>query len=199
MDIHTFIANYQEAFGQHAELPIAFWYSDRMGASTEKVTGCLFKCMKQVRDGKIVSLSNETITCGGGKFYTGFTEMPERVPGFVSLKEKYKKTPEMVVDFVNELQISRTDKAYLHFARIDKIPSFDEVEGLLFLPTPDILSGLATWTFFDNNASDAVAAHSAPAVAPSLPKPSLKTGNKGNVLSWDSSTPPSAHTSKRTY
>ncbi len=64
----------------------------------------------------------------------------------------------MVVDFVNELQISRTDKTYLHFARIDKIPSFDEVEGLLFLPTPDILSGLATWTFFDNNASDAVAA-----------------------------------------
>lgn len=174
MNIHTFIANYQEAFGQHAELPIAFWYSDRMGASTEKVTGCLFKCMKQVRDGKTVSLSNETITCGGGKFYTGFTEMPERVPGFVSLKEKYKKTPEMVVDFVNELQIPRTDKAYLHFARIDKIPSFDEVEGLLFLPTPDILSGLATWTFFDNNASDAVAAHSAPAVAPSLPKPSLK-------------------------
>ena len=158
MDIHTFIANYQEAFGQHAELPIAFWYSDRMEASTEKVTGCLFKCMKQVRDGKTVSLSNETITCGGGKFYTGFTEMPERVPGFVSLKEKYKKTPEMVVDFVNELQIPKADKAYLHFARIDKIPSFDEVEGVLFLPTPDILSGLATWTFFDNNASDAVAA-----------------------------------------
>ena len=158
MDIHTFIANYQEAFGQHAELPIAFWYSDRMEASTEKVTGCLFKCMKQVRDGKTVSLSNETITCGGGKFYTGFTEMPERVPGFVSLKEKYKKTPEMVVDFVNELQIPKADKAYLHFARIDKIPSFDEVEGVLFLPTPDILSGLVTWTFFDNNALDAVAA-----------------------------------------
>ncbi len=114
--------------------------------------------MKQVRDGKTVSLSNETITCGGGKFYTGFTEMPERVPGFVSLKEKYKKTPEMVVDFVNELQIPKADKAYLHFARIDKIPSFDEVEGVLFLPTPDILSGLVTWTFFDNNALDAVAA-----------------------------------------
>ena len=76
-DIHTFIANYQEAFGQRAELPIAFWYSDRMEASTEKVTGCLFKCMKQVRDGRTVSLSNETIACGGGKFYTGFTEMPE--------------------------------------------------------------------------------------------------------------------------
>lgn len=156
MEIHTFIANYREAFGNQAELPIAFWYSDQLEAPTEKVTGCLFKCMRQVRGGKLVSLNHETITCGGGKFYTGFAEMPERVPGFVSLKEKYKKTPEMVVDFVNELQIPRTDKAYLHFARIDKIASFDEVEGLLFLSTPDMLSGLATWAFFDNNASDAV-------------------------------------------
>ena len=199
MNIHTFIANYQEAFDQHAELPIAFWYSDRMEASTEKVTGCLFKCMKQVRDGKTVSLSNETITCGGGKFYTGFTEMPERVPGFVSLKEKYKKTPEMVVDFVNELQIPKADKAYLHFARIDKIPSFDEVEGVLFLPTPDILSGLVHGPSSTTMHWMPWQPHSVPAVAPSLPKPSLKTGNKGNALSWDSSTPPSAHTSKRTY
>ena len=74
MNIHTFIANYQEAFGQHAELPIAFWYSDRMGASTEKVTGCLFKCMKQVRDGKTVSLSNETITISGVFLYFSFKE-----------------------------------------------------------------------------------------------------------------------------
>ncbi len=30
--------------------------------------------------------------------------------------------------------------------------SFEKVEvGLLFLATPDILSGLITWTFFDNN------------------------------------------------
>ena len=166
MDIHTFIANYQEAFGQHAELPIAFWYSDRMGASTEKVTGCLFKCMKQVRDGKIVSLSNETITCGGGKFYTGFTEMPERVPGFVSLKEKYKKTPEM-------------DSCSC------QLPTF----------YPDWRHGPSSTTMHRMPWQP----HSAPAVAPSLPKPSLKTGNKGNALSWDSSTPPSAHTSKRTY
>ena len=81
MDIHTFIANYQEAFGQHAELPIAFWYSDRMGASTEKVTGCLFKCMKQVRDGKIVSLSNKTITCGGGKSIPDLLKCPSASRG----------------------------------------------------------------------------------------------------------------------
>lgn len=157
MDIATFITNYQEAFGKYAELPIAFWYSDQMEAPTEKVNGCLFKCMKRVRDGEAVSLSTETITCGGGKFYTGFSDMPERVPGFVSLKEKYKKTPEMVLDFIKEVQVPKTDKAYLNFVRIDRISSFDKVEGILFLASPDMLSGLATWAYFDNNAPDSVA------------------------------------------
>ena len=156
MNIHTFISNYQEAFGMQAELPIAFWYSNEAAAPTEKINGCLFKCMRQVRDGKVISLSNETITCGGGKFYTGFSDMPERVPGFVSLKEKYKKTPEMVLDFIQEIQVPETDKTYLHFARIDQISSFDQVEGIMFLATPDMLSGLATWAYFDNNAHDAV-------------------------------------------
>lgn len=156
METLTFITNYQEAFGMQAELPVAFWYSDEAEVPTEKVSGCLFKCMKQVRKGNPVSLSNETITCGGGKFYTGFTEMPERIPGFVSLKEKYKKTPEMVLDFINETQVPRADKAYLNFARIDQIESFDKVEGISFFATPDILSGLTTWAYFDNNAEDAV-------------------------------------------
>ena len=43
MDIHTFMTNYREAFGERAELPIAFWYSDKQnwrlllqGAATGK-------------------------------------------------------------------------------------------------------------------------------------------------------------------
>lgn len=156
MDIQTFISNYQEAFGMQAELPITFWYSDRLEAPTEKVNGCLFKCMKLVREGKRVSLNAETMGCGGGKFYTGFTEMPEHVPNFVSLKEKYKRTPEMVTDFIREIQVPKAKKNYLHFARIDRISSFDDVEGILFLATPDILSGLATWAYYDNNAPDTV-------------------------------------------
>ena len=158
MDIHTFINNYREAFGQQTELPIAFWYSDQLETSTEKVNGCFFKSMAQVRSGKTISLNAETISCGGGKFYTGFTDMPEHVPGFVSLKEKYKKTPEMVIDFIQKLQVPKTEKAYLHFTRIDNLTSFDKVEGILFLATPDILAGLTTWAFSDNNTSDCVSA-----------------------------------------
>ncbi len=156
MEVTTFITNYREAFGSAAELPIAFWYSDTAVSETEKINGCFFKGLKTVREGTPISLSVETITCGGGKFYTGFTEMPERIPNFVSFKEKYKKTPEMVLEFVEHIDVQRASCKYLNFARIDAVESFDGVEGLLFLATPDILSGLATWTYFDNNADDAV-------------------------------------------
>lgn len=158
MEVNVFINNYKEAFGEAVELPVVFWYSDTPFTDTEKINGCFFKGMAVVRKGNPISLSVETITCGGGKFYTGFTDMPERIPNFVSLKEKYKKTPEMVVDFVESLGVSRADRNYLNFARIDKTENIDAVEGLLFFATPDILSGLTTWAYFDNNSEDAVSA-----------------------------------------
>lgn len=199
MDIHTFIGNYREAFGQQAELPIVFWYSDQPEAPAEKVNGCFFKSMAQVRNGKTISLNAETIGCGGGKFYTGFTDMPEHVPGFVSLKEKYKKTPDMVVDFIQELQVPKAEKAYLHFARIDKIGSFDKVEGILFLATPDMLAGLATWAFFDSNATDAVSAPFGSGCCSVVTQTILENRNKANEPFWDSSTRLSVLISRQSY
>lgn len=157
MEVRTFIENYREAFGIKAELPLVFWYSDQPVAQTGKINGCLFKCMDEVRAGNPVSLNAANIGCGGGQFYTGFIDFPDRIPSFVSLKERYKRTPEMVSEFVEELGVPRAAKEYLNFARIDKVGSFDRLEGLLFLATPDMLSGLTTWTYFDNNATDAVA------------------------------------------
>jgi hypothetical protein len=156
MDIKTFIQNYREAFGSKAPLPLLFGYSDQPVAQTEKIGGCFFKGLLQAREGQPVSLSAEVIGCGGGKLYTGFSDMPERVPGFVSLKEKYKKTPEMVVDYVNSLGMERAKKPYLNFIRIDQAESFEGTEGVLFYATPDMLSGLCGWAFFDSNEPDAV-------------------------------------------
>ncbi|WP_455637492.1 DUF169 domain-containing protein [Parabacteroides sp.] len=156
MDINVFLNNYREAFGDRVDLPIVFWYSEQPVNPIDKIGGCLFKCMKEVRAGQTVTLNVDTIGCGGGKFYTGFTDMPERIPGFVSLKEKYKQTPGDVSEFLEELQVPRSKTDYLNFARMDKVGSFDNLEGVLFLATPDMLSGLATWAFFDNNAPDAV-------------------------------------------
>ena len=156
MEIKTFIANYKAAFGENTELPIVFWYSDTLENQTEKINGCFFKDMRKVREGHTVSLNADVIGCGGGKFYTGFTDMPERVPTFVSLKEKYKETPEMVIEYVDRLGVTKTENRYLHFARMDKVDSLDLIEGVLFLATPDILSGLVTWACYDNNSEDAV-------------------------------------------
>ena len=156
MTTQDFIVLFQEAFGKKVQLPLLFGYSDKPIANTEKIGGCFFKGLQAAREGAPVSLSAEVIGCGGGKLYTGFSDMPERVPGFVSLKEKYKKTPEMVTDYVNSLGMKRAEKPYLNFIRIDKAESFEGTEGVLFYATPDMLSGLCGWAFFDNNETDAV-------------------------------------------
>ena len=158
MEIGVFINTYKEAFGDTAELPIVFWFSNEPIADTEKTGGCFFKGMAAVRQGVPISLNEETIACMGGKLYTGFAGMSERIPDFVSLKEKYKQTPEMVREFVENLHVPCATQRYLNFVRVDQIESFDKVEGVLFFATPDILSGLATWAYFDNNSDDAVTA-----------------------------------------
>lgn len=158
MQIKTFIANYQEAFGENARLPILFKYADIPLAQTEKTGGCFFKALQAVGQGHPISLHAGNIGCGGGKFYTGFSEMPQHIPAFVSTKERYKQTPEMVSDFIREIEVEQTSKKYLNFMRIDQADSLDDTEGILFLATPDMLSGLATWAFYDNNDPDAVTA-----------------------------------------
>ena len=50
----------------------------------------------------------------------------------------------------------RAEKPYLNFVRIDQAESFDGFEGIMFYATPDMLSGLCGWAFFDSNAADAV-------------------------------------------
>ena len=149
----------------------------------------------------MVSMSGESIGCGGGKFYTGFTPMPEHVPNFVSLKERYKQTPEMVLERrVQKIDVQRATKQYIHFARINRLTSFEDVEGLLFLATPDILSGLVTWAFFDNNSPEGhLPRLLARDVAQPSRKPSMRTGVAGTVLSSASSIPRPALMWKATY
>ncbi len=158
MELKDFIQSYREAFGQGAQLPLLFGYSDAPVADTTKIGGCFFKGLQAAREGVPVALSAEVIGCGGGKLYTGFSDMPERVPKFVSLTEKYKRTPEMVADYVRGLEMSRATKPYLNFVRIDQAESLEGFEGVMFYATPDMLAGLCGWAFFDTNEPDAVVA-----------------------------------------
>lgn len=152
-----FIADYGEAFGPAAELPLVFRYTDFPLRPVDKVEGCLFKALAEARRGVPVSLNAGNIGCGGGRFYTGFAPMPEYVPRFVSLGERYKRTPGMVAAFVASLDVRPAPGAWLEFVRADMAGTFESAEGLLFFATPDMLAGLVAWASFDTEAADAVA------------------------------------------
>lgn len=105
MDIKEFINRYQEAFGESAPLPIALGYSNIPAAEIKKVPKCMIGAISKVRNGDSLTLCEENVICGGGGLYTTFREMPDRVPMFVSEIEHYKKSKQMVVDYVDSLDI----------------------------------------------------------------------------------------------
>ncbi len=156
MTIKTFVQKYKEAFGEQVALPIAFAYSHEAAVTDCKVPRCMIGAISKVRHGNPMTLSADNVLCGGGSCYTGFAPMQERIPHFVSQVEHYKQTPEMVCEYVDSLHIQPADKPYLNFRRIDQLESFDNIEGLICFATPDILSGLASWAFYDTNREDAV-------------------------------------------
>lgn len=151
-----FTRNFRQAFGP-AELPLVFGYTDDpAGLPDAPARGCFFHALKTARSGEPLTLGAETIKCGGGKLYTGFADPSPRIDEFVSLKEKYKQTPQLVHDFVESIGLPRAEKPYLRFVRADRLDSFDGMEGLIFFATPDVLSGLVGWAVYDTNAPDAV-------------------------------------------
>ena len=159
MEVSVFIENIQKAFGEKVQLPFAFWYSDKqINDDLKKINGCFFKEFEKLIGGEPISLSADRIGCMGGKFYTGFSTMNEKMPMFVSSKEKYKKSSELVLDFVEKANVQITTRQYLNISPITELENFNNVVGIFFLATPDMLLGLASWTFYDNNSDDAITA-----------------------------------------
>lgn len=156
MTIQEFIAGYREAFSESVPLPVAFGYSDEAVTEVRKIPHCMIGAIRKVCDGRPLTLSAGNVLCGGGRFYTAFAPMPDRVPVFVSETEHYKQDREQVREYIDRLDIRLSGKPYLNFVRMDCIDNLDEMEGILFFATPDVLSGLCSWAFYDNNDDDAV-------------------------------------------
>lgn len=156
--IQTFLHQYREAFGDAAPLPVAFGYSHTPATEPRKIPRCLIGAVRKVCGGEPLTLNAGNVLCGGGSLYTAFAPMQERIPVFVSETEHYKQTPEQVKEYIRQLNIRLTEKPYLNFVRMDRLSTLDEVEGILFFATPDLLSGLCSWAFYDNDADNAVCA-----------------------------------------
>lgn len=158
MTIQEFIAKYREAFGESVPFPVAFGYSEKVVTAVKKMPRCMIGAIRKVCDGEPLTLSADNVLCGGGRLYAAFAPMPERVPAFVSETEHYKQTKEQVREYIERLDIRLSDKPYLNFIRMDRLESLNDMEGILFFATPDVLSGLCSWAFYDNNDDDAVCA-----------------------------------------
>lgn len=156
MTPQQFIERFRAAFGEAAPLPIAIWYGDTAVATECRVPRCMIGAIRKVCNGEPLTLTAENVQCGGGGLYTAFRPMSERVPLFVSETEHYKQSPEMVCDYISGLGIEPADKPFLNLVRVDSLSSWSGVESILFFATPDILSGLCTWAFYDSNDQQSV-------------------------------------------
>ena len=151
------VKDYEEAFGHNAALPIAFWHSDTPIAEPEKTGGCFIPVLEDARCGYPVSLDAETMLCGGGKCYCGLAPLPAYVPSFVSEKEHYKASAELVERAISQMDIQVSPYKYINFQRLDLMDEGIDYYGVLIFATPDILSGLVSWAYYDNASQDAVA------------------------------------------
>jgi uncharacterized protein (DUF169 family) len=152
-----------------AEFPIAFYYASDPG-SIERVKApaaahqCLIGVLSRVRNGRPLCFDVDSIGCGGGKRYTGFTQeiMPNfeyflscGIPGQME-GERYKKSPELVQEVMNRMPQFKAPADFIVFKRWDTLEESDNPDVVIFYAKPDVLSGLFTLANYDEKEPDGV-------------------------------------------
>jgi len=162
-----FAALWTKHFGG-AQLPICLFYTDEgsHGRLLRPVQGrmCLIGQLANVFRGEDLAFVGESIGCPGGRRYLGFSDalMPNfehflscGIPGQME-GERYKKTPELVREFMKEAPKMAAPAKYAVFKRWDRLAIEDIPEVVIFLSPPDVLSGLFTLSGFDEKDRNSV-------------------------------------------
>ena len=164
-----FLYKWRKYFG-NAELPVTYFYSDETPENKSNMSGkqepCLICKLNMVREGQNFVYSSASPGCPGGKRYTGFATglrsnfeyflscgLPGKIEG-----ERYKKSPELVKDYLKNNPPFRATAKYLIFKRWDNLITGDKPAAAIFFATPDILSGLFTLANYDRSDPDGVIA-----------------------------------------
>jgi hypothetical protein len=162
-----FIEQWEKYFNG-PELPIVCYYTDQED-SAELVPApsghqCFIGVLAKVRKGASLRFDTDSVGCHGGKRYLGFAEqiMPNfeyflsgGIPGKLE-GERYKKTPELVRDFMKQMPTFKAPAKYIVFKRWDMLEVSDEPEVVTFFAQADTLSGLFTLANFAEPEPDGV-------------------------------------------
>lgn len=162
MDIHfkdQFIKSWKQYF-PGAELPLAVWYTDLPEWTEQIFPGkdehCMISQLRKAREGNAICFGKGSIACGGGNRYCGFSQKLR--PGFEYFLsygnerlegERYKKSPELVQKWLANSPPFEAPARFLAIKRWDLLNPDDEPFAVIFLATPDVLSGLFTLANYD--------------------------------------------------
>ncbi len=155
-----FIESWEKHF-PGAELPVAIEFRDGPGdAKSVPAPGgwrCLICQLGRARNGMPLVFDEESVTCQGGLRYGGFSE--RQIPGFRYFLssgspgavegERYKRTPEIVDAWLEDIPEFPPHGKYLHVTRWDRLTEEDRPEVVVFFARPEVLSGLFTLANFD--------------------------------------------------
>jgi len=155
-----FLIKWKKYFGE-AELPIVYYYTDTLSdneiVNTRNNNRCLIGNLNTVRQGYTFVFSAESSGCMGGKRYTGYSQklrpnfeyfLSCGIPGEIE-GERYKKSSELVKEYLKNNPPFEAPAKYLVFKRWDNLEDRDEPLAVIFFATPDILSGLFTLANYD--------------------------------------------------
>jgi hypothetical protein len=150
-----------ERYFPGAGLPVVFFYTGSPGGheTVDPPPGwrCLMAQLAPAFQGRTLCFNGAAIGCDGGKRYAGFEQSVRPnfeyflscgIPGEME-GERYKRTPELVKQFMRDQPAFKAPAPYLVFKRWDTLEAGDEPAAVIFLATPDVLSGLFTLANFD--------------------------------------------------
>jgi hypothetical protein len=190
-----FLSRWKKYFGDQ-DLPIGYFYADRVSeadrAATANTQRCLIGNLSRVREGYPFVYEETTPGCAGGKRYTGFSQtlrpnfeyfLSCGIPGKME-GERYKKSPELVREYLEAHPAFDAPGRVLVFKRWDKFADRESPLAVIFFATPDVLSGLFTLANYDSADPNQVMAPMGSGCASIISYPLLeaRSGNPRCVL-----------------
>ena len=150
------------------DLPITFEITGAAGDARQVPAPDSWRCLVcdlfKVRGGASLFFDESSVSCSGGKIYAGFIKT--RSPEFryflsygkegVVRGERYKKTPEIVDEIVQQTQSLPSQGKGLLFRRWDNLGADDHPEVVIFFTRAEVLSGLFTLANYDRADPDGV-------------------------------------------